>query len=109
MPLGNSDFSGNILRYGVGLSYGQRKANGVWYMPVAEAIGWTVLGGQTMIASSPDNFVIKDARNQTIVNAYLGLRVGYAQNVDLFIGYGRSFTGDFWARDMYRFEVRLSY
>jgi hypothetical protein len=78
-------------------------------MPVVEGIGWTVLSGKTMLASSPDNFVVQEARNQTIVNGYLGLRVGYTQNVDLYLGYGRSFTGQFWARDMYRFEVRLSY
>ena len=109
IPLGGGDFAGDILRYGVGLSYGQRNANGVWYMPVAEAIGWTVLGGKTMLASSPDNFVVQEARNQTIANAYLGMRIGYAQNVDLYLGYGRSFTGQFWSRETYRVEFRLSY
>jgi hypothetical protein len=109
MPVNGSDFSGNILRYGAGLSYGQRSATGIWYMPVVEAIGWTTLGGKTMLATSADNFIIQDANNQTIVNAYLGLRVGYAQNVDLYLGYGRSLTGDFWARDNFRFEVRFSY
>jgi hypothetical protein len=62
-----------------------------------------------MIAESVDNFVIREARNATIVNAYLGVRVGYARNVDLYVGYGRSFTGDYWARDTVRVEVRLSY
>lgn len=109
IPLTSSDFAGNILRYGVGLSYGQRTASGIWYMPVVEAIGWTCLSGQSMVASSPDSFIIQDARNQTIVNAYIGLRVGYARNMDMYLGYGRSLTGDFWARDMFRFEVRLSY
>lgn len=109
IPLGGDDFAGPILRYGVGLSYGQRKASGVWYMPVVEAIGWSVLGGKTLVASSQDNFVVQDARDQTIVNAYLGVRVGYAQNVDLYLGYGRSVTGQFWARDMFRLEVRLAY
>jgi hypothetical protein len=109
IPITRDDFAGDIFRYGLGLSYGQRNPNGVWYMPVLEGIGWTVMGGKTMLASSPDNFVVQDARNQTIVNGYLGLRVGYAQNVDFYIGYGRSFTGQFWARDMYRFEVRFSY
>lgn len=109
IPLGGGDFAGDVLRYGVGLSYGQRNPGGVWFMPVAEAIGWTVLGGKTMLASSPDNFVVQDARNQTIANGYLGMRVGYAQNVDLYLGYGRAFTGQAWAREMYRFELRLSY
>jgi hypothetical protein len=109
IPLTDSDFAGNLFRYGLGLSYGQRQANGVWYMPVAEVVGWTLLSGQTMLASSADSFIIQDARNQTIVNGYLGLRVGYARNADMYIGYGRSFTGDFWSRDMFRFEIRVSY
>jgi hypothetical protein len=109
IPLTADDFAGNIFRYGLGVSYGQRKENGVWYMPVVEAIGWTVMSGKTMIAESVDNFVIREARNATIVNAYLGVRVGYARNVDLYVGYGRSFTGDYWARDTVRVEVRLSY
>jgi Putative MetA-pathway of phenol degradation len=109
MPLGSDDFSGNILRYGAGLSYGHRNPNGFWYAPVVEAIGWTVLGGKTMIASSPDNFVIQDARNTTIANAYLGMRLGYGQNLDFYLGYGRALTGQYWARDMYRVEVRLSF
>ena len=109
IPLSSSDFAGDLFRYGVGLAYGQRNANGVWYTPVLEGIGWTVLSGKTMLASSPDSFVVQEARNQTIVNAYLGLRLGYSNNFDMYLGYGRSLTGQFWARDMYRFEVRLSY
>jgi hypothetical protein len=109
IPLSSNDFAGDIFRYGLGLAYGQRNANGVWYTPVIEAIGWTVLSGKTMLASTADHFVVQEARNQTIVNAYLGLRMGYARNVDWYLGYGRSFTGQFWARDMFRVEVRLSY
>ena len=109
IPIGGSDFSGEVLRYGIGLSYGQRRPNGFWYMPVLEGIGWTVMSGKSMVASSVDNFIIQEAHNQTIANGYLGVRIGYAQNVDLYLGSGRSFTGHFWARDMYRFEVRLAY
>jgi Putative MetA-pathway of phenol degradation len=109
MPIGGDDFAGNILRYGIGLSYGQRNPSGFWYAPVAEAIGWTILSGKTMLASSADNFVIQDARNQTVVNAYLGMRMGYGQNLDFYLGYGRTLTGEYWARDMYRVEVRLSF
>ncbi len=109
IPLGGSDFSGDILRYGLGLSYGKRNPAGIWYMPVVEGIGWTVLGGKTMLASSPDNFEVQDARNTTIVNAYLGLRAGYGKSVDLYLGYGRSLTGQFWSRETYRFEVRFLY
>jgi hypothetical protein len=78
-------------------------------MPVLEGVGWTLLGGKSMVATSPDSFYIQDTRNQTIVNAYLGVRIGYAQNVDCYVGYGRALTGQYWAKDIYRIEFRLSY
>ncbi|MBI2803424.1 MAG: transporter [Planctomycetes bacterium] len=106
--LGGSEFSGDLMRYGVGISYGQRSA-GFWYMPVAEGIGWTMLNGKTMYANSATDFTVRDAAGQTIVNAYLGLRVGYGQRLELYGGYGRSFTGDIWARDTYRLEFRFLY
>lgn len=108
IPLTANEFAGDILRYGLGLSYGQ-KGSGFWYAPVAEGIGWTLLSGQTMIATSPTDFIVQPARGQTIVNAYLGMRFGYGPNLDFYAGYGRSLTGDFWQRDIYRFEMRFSY
>jgi len=107
IPLGGTDFAGDVLEYGLGLSYGKRQA-GFWFTPVAECVGWTCLGGKTMLASSPTNYVIEDARNQTIVNGYLGIRLGYG-SFDVFAGYGRCFTGDAWARDNVRLEVRFIY
>ena len=107
--LGGSDFAGDMVRYGLGITWGQRKPAGFWWAPVGECIGWTVLGGKTMIASTPDTFIVQDAHGQTIVNAYLGLRFGYGKNLDFYTGYGRSLTGDAWQRDIYRVEVRLSY
>jgi hypothetical protein len=107
--LGGSDFAGDLLRYGVGISYKQQVTSGVWLAPVLEGIGWTVLGGKTMSATSADNFVVEDAHGQTIVNGYGGLRIGYGSRMDLYLGYGRSFTGHFWARETYRFEMRFSF
>jgi len=107
--LGGSDFAGDLLRYGVGVSYKQQLTSGIWVAPVLEGIGWTVLGGKTMAATTMDDYVIEDAHGQTIVNGYAGLRVGYGSRMDLYLGYGRSFTGHFWARETYRFEMRFSY
>lgn len=107
-PLGGSDFSGDLIRYGVGLSYGM-KGPGFWFAPVVEGVGWTVLSGKTMLATAPDSFVIQDAAGQTIINAYLGMRFGFGQNLDFYLGYGRSLTGDFWNRDTYRLEMRFSF
>jgi hypothetical protein len=108
IPLGDSDFQGNVLRYGVGVAYGERRY-GWWVTPVAEGVGWTVMGGKTMLASSADSYEIRDASGQTIVNAFLGLRAGYGRAVDVYAGYGRAFTGEAWFREIYRFEVRYSY
>ena len=109
IPLGGGDFAGDMLRYGAGLSYGQRNPAGLWYTPVTEVIGWTILSGKSMVTASVDDFVVQDARNETIVNAYLGVRVGYGANMDVYLGYGRALTGQYWARDNYRFEFKISY
>jgi Putative MetA-pathway of phenol degradation len=106
--LGGNDFSGDMIRYGLGLSYGAR-SQGFWFVPVVEGIGWTVLSGKTMIASSSDSYIIEDAHGQTIFNAYAGVRFGFGPSLDFYLGYGRSFTGDFWNRDTYRFEMRFSF
>ena len=96
--INGSDFAGDLVRYGLGISYGQRNPAGFWFTPVVEGRrSWTVLSGQTIAATSPTKYVIEDARNQTIVNAYLGIRLGYGP-LDLYLGYGRCFTGDQWMR-----------
>ena len=107
--LGGSDFAGDLLRYGVGISYKQPLARGAWCAPVVEGVGWTVLGGKTMAANAVDDFVVEDAHGQTIINGYAGLRFGYGAHLDMYLGYGRSFTGHFWSRETYRFEMRFSY
>ena len=107
-PLGGTDFAGDVLRYGLGLTVGDR-TGGYWVLPVAEVVGWSVLSGKTMQAYSPDAFVIRDADGQTIVNGYLGLRLGHGEHVDLYAGYGRSLTGSAWQRDFFRLEFRWLY
>ena len=109
MPINGSDFAGDVLRYGAGVSYGQRNPSGVWYMPVLETIGWTVLNGKSIVASTPDNYIIQDQHGQTIINAYLGLRWGYGSNLDFYAGYGRAFTSEAWSRDLFRVEMRFTY
>ena len=108
IPINGSDFAGDILRYGIGLSWGKRKT-GMWYAPVLEGIGWTVFSGKTMVATSPDLFTIQDIAGQTTVNAYLGVRWGYGANLDFYAGYGRAFSGNYWQRDLFRFEIRYVY
>ena len=55
---------------------------------------------------------VKDAAGDTIVNAKIGVRLGFGPLVgpanlsrsDLYIGYGRALTGDVWYKDILRVE-----
>jgi hypothetical protein len=109
-----TDFTGNVLRYGLGTSY--IVADGCWgyAAPVGEVVGWTALGGQQL-----DNLTqIESAQGDTIVNAKIGLRIGFgepaigqyfATRSDLYVGYGRALTGEVWYKDMFRVEYRFFY
>jgi hypothetical protein len=113
-PLGTrSDFTGNLLRYGLGTSY--IVADGQWgyVAPVVEAVGWTVLSGKEL---NPDLGNAVSASGTTIVNAKVGVRIGfgapavgtpYPTRSDLYVGYGRALTGAVWYKDLLRAEYRL--
>jgi hypothetical protein len=107
-----SDFTGNVLTYGLGTSY--VVANGCWgYLaPVGEIVGWSVLSGKEL---DPARGAVP-AHGDTIVNGKIGLRIGfgaptagqpYQTRSDLYIGYGRALTGEVWYKDMFRIEYRL--
>lgn len=114
IPVGGTDFSGNILRYGVGLSYSALNTGSIRVAPVAELLGWTVLSGKEF--AFPEN-TIRDASGDTIVNAKFGVRLGFGgscnrgilSNSDLYIGYGRALTGEVWYKDMLRIEYRMRF
>jgi hypothetical protein len=105
VPMSGTDFSGDVLRYGLGISYGGRGANEMWVMPVLEAVGWTVLSGKTFVPGGP-TFTIEDATGDTIVNVQAGVRWGYGERTDVYAGYGRGVSGDKWFRDFFRLEIR---
>lgn len=107
VPLNGTDFAGDVLRYGLGLSYGQRSASEMWVMPVIEAVGWTVMGGRQFIAHGPNTLEIAPANGDTILNVYGGVRWGLGERADIYTGYGRSLTGDRWFRDTLRLEIRF--
>ncbi len=106
-PLGGTDFAGDVLRYGLGLSLGSTNAQGFWFKPVIEAVGWTTRGGKELVVTAPDAFVVQNAANQTIANGYLGVRLGWGNNFDCYLGYGRCLTGTSWTRDFARVEFRF--
>ena len=109
VPVGGTSFAGNVLRYGAGLSYRWQYNEDVWLSPVAEVVGWTVLNGRESAVESPQVVSVESAAGDTIVNAKLGLRLGLGDAGSLYAGYGRALTGEVWYKDIWRFELRLTY
>jgi hypothetical protein len=113
VPIGGTDFSGDVLRYGVGLSYLVCNGPSFRVTPVGELVGWTVLNGKEANFDGD----VKNAAGDTIVNAKIGVRFGFGNleergllsRSDIYVGYGRALTGDFWYKDMYRVEFRMRY
>jgi hypothetical protein len=105
VPIGGTDFAGNILRYGLGVSYKLPLSDSISLTPVLEGIGWSVLGGKELVVNGPD--VNVRSAETTIVNAYGGLRLGFGSSASVYAGYGRALTGTAWYRDIFRLEVRF--
>jgi hypothetical protein len=105
MPIDGGNFSGNILRYGVGLSYKTYDDGTFKVSPLAELIGWSVLDG---LATYVTPFGVPSIQNAgtTIVNLKAGVRVG-TEGADFYMGYGRALTGTTWYEDTFRIEFRI--
>lgn len=106
VPLAAPDFGGDVLRYGVGISYGDRPEGRFWLAPVVECVGWSVLDGRENILTNRNRFQVVQSKGDTIVNLQLGLRAGYGRQGDLYLGYGRALTGEAWYRELLRLELR---
>jgi hypothetical protein len=107
-----SDFTGNILTYGLGTSYTVASGSWGYIAPVGEVVGWTLLSGREL---NPDSGMDVPASGDTIVNGKVGMRVGFGQSQlgqpyptrsDLYVGYGRALTGEVWYKNMLRVEYR---
>ena len=120
IPIAAQDnFSGNVLRYGLGLSYIVYNDCNLRIAPIAEVVGWSVLSGKefALDINAPQN--TKDASGDTIVNAKIGTRFSFGAtdgsssgilgNSDLALSYGRALTGTVWYKDIFRVEYRLRF
>jgi hypothetical protein len=113
IPIGGSDFSGNVLTAGIGTSYQVYQGRLVRVLPVAEFVGWVVLGGKEQVFPG----LVQSAAGDTIVNAKFGVRTmlgkpvgnGLLSRADVYAGYGRALTGEVWYKDIMRFELRVRY
>src|SRR5262245_4372585 len=113
IAIGGSDYAGNVLRYGLGLTWlANDPCSNVRVYPVGEVVAWNVLTGKESTAAA----VTLDS-DATIVNGKLGVRFGFGQpdgpgifgRSDLYIGYARALTGAVWYKDMYRLEYRMRF
>ncbi len=107
VPVGGTDFAGDIIRYGAGFHYDLFQLHKIHVAPVAEFVGWTVLsGGESAVAPS-GRVIVEGAAGDTIVNAKLGLRFTFDGRGDFYAGYGRPLTGDRWYENTFRMEFRV--
>jgi len=114
-PNNGQDYAGNVLRYGLGASYAVVDNCNYSVSPVMEFVGWSVLDGQKLEFNSAGvPLGPSDAGGDTIVNGKFGVRVGFGQQAgpqrrrdSVYIGYGRSLTGDRWYKDILRVEYRM--
>jgi hypothetical protein len=109
VPVGGTNFAGEIIRYGIGLHYDLCRTSHCTFTPVAELVGWTALDGKESVVPPSGIAFVHDAGGETIVNAKLGLRVKFGDRADLYSGYGRPLTGDRWYENILRVEFRLFY
>ena len=113
ISVGGTNFAGNVLRYGVGLSYLALNSPSFRVRPVVELVGWTFLDG--MFFTPPAT--IADADGDTIINAKVGLRFGFGElgsqgflsQSDFAISYGRAITNDELYENIIRVEMRVRY
>jgi hypothetical protein len=123
IPIGGSDFQGNVLSYGGGFGYvvyrqwdPAARGRGVssTYLPgivappslfqvapVAEVIGWNVLSGQEFLQGTQ----VRSAVGTSIINLNLGVRVTKGAN-SMYAGWGHGMTSDIWYRNIFRLEYR---
>lgn len=105
IPIGGSDFEGQVVRYGIGTSYDVVKTCKWSLAPVLEVVGWTVLNGKESDATTGG---VYEAGGDTIVNAKAGLRWS-TKHFSLYGGYGRALTGEVWYKEIYRLEAKWMY
>jgi hypothetical protein len=109
VPIGGSELAGDVLRYGLGLSYDLCRTEHMTFRPVVEFVGWTVLSGKETVTTPAGDLVLKDAAGDDILNVKLGMRTFLGDRLDFYAGYGRALTGTRWYEDIIRVELRWSF
>jgi hypothetical protein len=106
---GRTQFASDILRYGLGASFRQPTPMELWWTPVFELVGWTVLSGKQSFPNPNRTVTVKSAGGNTILDISAGARLGWADYFDTFLGFTQTLTGDSWWQNAIRVELRVFY
>jgi hypothetical protein len=109
VPIGGTDFSAPVLRYGTGLRYDVLRTDTLRLAPIAEVVGWTALGGKEGRLLPDGVAAVGDATGITVVNVKVGYRLDVGERFGFYAGYGRAVTGERWYADTFRLEGRWLY
>jgi hypothetical protein len=120
IPVGGTDYAGNILRYGAGIGYdiiGSYRdtgplnpyvsTRGLRVTAVTEFVGWSVFDGRFTPGNVPGQNVASEPVPDgfTVVNVKPGFR--FTKNCgSVYAGAGIAITGDRWYSDLFRLEYR---
>lgn len=104
IPVGGTNFDGNVLRYGVGASYTIVDNCNLSITPIAELVGWSVLDG---LETSPVLQEPVDAGGTNILNAKIGVRLNFQRDRSLYVGFGEALTSDTWYDNIFRFDYTV--
>ena len=105
---GTDPFEGSLIQYGLGTSTSLEPWGLPEVRPVVEFVGWTFLNGRAN-RQTPGGIVAENVEGHTIVNAKVGARVNVTDGTDVYMGYGRSLTGQRFYEDIFRLELRLAF
>jgi hypothetical protein len=97
-------FAGDIVTYGLGLSYRFQVSERVTIAPVVEMVGWNVTNGFQSLQPG-----FKEISGTNIVNIKGGFRTSFDHHNSFYIGFGQAATHDLWYKHLVRFEYRYRF
>ena len=105
VPISVSEgFAGDIVTYGLGLSYRFQVTEAVTVAPVVEMVGWNVTNGFQSLQPG-----FKEVSGTNIVNIKGGFRTSFSHHNSLYIGFGQAATHDLWYKHLLRLEFRHTF
>jgi hypothetical protein len=107
----DEDWAGNVLTYGLGMSYDLVGKPGLSFAPVAELFGWHIMSGYGSVTpdGTPGKLRIVAAEGTDVLNLKLGARVTFNGRHSIYAGYGFPLTDAHLYDDIMRVEYRLAF